>query len=67
MVLGMIINHPNESVTQNMPQNLNYHASEWESYERQIKMRTKFLRASHKHVCPSTNTRGVAQRHAPTL
>ena len=39
-----------ESVTQNMPQHLNCHVSEWESYEWRMKMRTNFMRASHKRV-----------------
>ena len=46
-----------------MPQNLNYHVSvEWENCEWHIKMHTKYLRACHNHVCPSTNTRSVVQQ-----
>ena len=36
-------------------------------YEGKSKMRANFVRANHNHVCPSTNTRSVAYRHAPTL
>ena len=46
------------SVTQNIHQNLNYHVSvDRENHDGRIKIRTKFLRASHKHVDSSTNTR----------
>ena len=49
-----------------MPQNLTYHASEWESYEWHIKMHTKFLRASRKRVFHHLQRRQQTRSHFVT-